>query len=61
MARELDVFEDNLLDDDIDGDSDIGNIIRTNRGGGQSPHRKMSDYRRSNRFTEDGYGDSDFS
>jgi hypothetical protein len=50
-----------LLDDDVDGDADISSIIRTNRGAGRAPTRRMSDYRRSNRFTEDGYGDSDFS
>lgn len=52
---------DQLLDDDIDGDSDIGNVIRSNRGAGRAPPHRTSDYRRSNRFTEDGYGDSDFS
>ena len=50
-----------LLDDDVDGDDDISTLLRTSRGAGRSPSRRMSDYRRSNRFTEDGYGDSDFS
>jgi len=49
-----------LLDEDVDGDADIGSVIRTSRGFGRASSNNSSDYRRSNRFTEDGYGDSDF-
>jgi hypothetical protein len=48
-----------ILDDDDDYD-DVSSLIRTNHGAGRAPTRHNSEYRRSNRFAEDGYGDSDF-
>ena len=62
MAKERrrPVWDDELLDEDVDGDADISSMIRTSRGFGRAPTRNSGDYRRSNRFTEDGYGDSDF-
>lgn len=50
-----------LLDDDVDGDADVGFLIRSNRGGGLNSARHNSEYRRSNRYVEDGYGEHDFS
>ncbi|SHH04006.1 hypothetical protein [Bradyrhizobium erythrophlei] len=49
-----------LLDEDVDGEADIGNLIRTSRGSNQSYPQHNSDYRRSNDFPEDGYGELDF-
>ena len=51
-----------LLDDGHDDDSvDVSTVLRTSRGGGRTQARRNGEYRRSNRHTEDGYGDSDFS
>jgi hypothetical protein len=49
-----------VLDDDHDGDMDVNSIYRISRGEGRAPSRHFGEYRRSNRRTEDGYGELDF-
>lgn len=50
----------NILDDDVDGNVDINNLIRADRGSGRvTPHRS-SDYRTIRREEEDGYDELDF-
>jgi hypothetical protein len=48
-----------LLDDDFD-DTSITEAINTSRGENRSTPRHSGEYRRSNRYVEDGYGELDF-
>jgi hypothetical protein len=48
-----------LIDDDFD-ETNVGDIITTNRGERRSSPRRTREYRRSNRYVEDGYGELDF-
>ncbi|ARQ95251.1 hypothetical protein [Bradyrhizobium phage BDU-MI-1] len=49
-----------LIEDDFDDVEDLGDLISTSRGERHVTRRHNGEYRRSNRFTEDGYGDLDF-
>ena len=49
-----------LIEDDFDDLGSIGEIINTSRGERRAPSRFGGEHRRSNRWTEDGYGDQDF-
>lgn len=50
-----------LIEDDFDDPvEDLGDLISTSRGERRAPRRHNGEYRRSNRSTEDGYGDLDF-
>ena len=59
-SRGLGLWDADLLDEDVDGDDDVMSLIRTNRGQSRTMSRQTGEYRRSNRFVEDGYGDQDF-
>jgi hypothetical protein len=48
-----------LLDDDWD-DAGVGDVLNTSRGERRSAPRNSGEYRRSNRYIEDGYGELDF-
>jgi len=48
-----------LLDDDFD-EANVTELISTSRGERRSTPRRNGEYRRSNRFIEDGYGELDF-
>ena len=48
-----------LIDEDFD-DASIGEIINTSRGERRSSPGRTGEYRRSNRYVEDGYGELDF-
>jgi hypothetical protein len=48
-----------LLDDDFDN-ANVGEVISTSRGERRSTPRPSGEYRRSNRYVEDGYGELDF-
>jgi hypothetical protein len=54
------VWDAHILDEDVDSYDDITNTIRTSRGEGRAPSRHRGEYCRSNKFTEDGYGELDF-
>jgi hypothetical protein len=51
---------DELLDDGFDEGFSVGEILDTSRGERRSTPRHSGDYRRSNRYVEDGYGEGDF-
>jgi hypothetical protein len=48
-----------LIDEEFD-DAAIGDVITTSRGERRSTPRNSGEYRRSNRYVEDGYGEGDF-
>jgi hypothetical protein len=48
-----------LIDEDFDAAS-VSEVLTTSRGEHRSEPRRGGEYRRSNRFTEDGYGELDF-
>jgi hypothetical protein len=48
-----------LIDDDFDS-TDFADVIGTSRGERQASPRRNGEYRRSNRYVEDGYGEADF-
>ena len=48
-----------LIDEDFD-DASIGDVINASRGERRSAPRNSGEYRRSNRYVEDGYGEGDF-
>jgi hypothetical protein len=48
-----------LLDDDFD-EASVNDIVNTSRGESRSTPRGSGEYRRSNRYVEDGYGELDF-
>jgi hypothetical protein len=49
-----------LIEDDFDELENVTDVISTSRGERRAPSRYGGDYRRSNRYTEDGYGELDF-
>lgn len=49
-----------VIDEEYDEVGDIKNICRVNYGEGRAPSCNSGEYRRSNRFNEDGYGELDF-
>ena len=49
-----------LIEDDFDELDSINDILSTNRGERRAPSRHGGEYRRPNRYTEDGYGELDF-
>jgi hypothetical protein len=49
-----------LIEDDFDDVGDVGDVISTNRGERRSAPRRNGEYRRTNRYIEDGYGELDF-
>jgi hypothetical protein len=49
-----------LIEDDFDDLENLTDVISTNRGERRAPSRHGGEYRRSNRYTEDGYGELDF-
>lgn len=48
-----------LIDDGFD-DANVSDVVNTSRGERQAPSRCGGEYRRSNRYVEDGYGELDF-
>jgi hypothetical protein len=52
-------WDTDLIDEEFD-DASVGEIINTSRGERRSSPRRSGEYRRSNRYTEDGYGELDF-
>jgi hypothetical protein len=48
-----------LIDDEFD-EATIAEVITTSKGERRSSPRRSGEHRRSNRFTEDGYGELDF-
>jgi hypothetical protein len=48
-----------LIDDGFD-EANVGDVINTSRGERRTPSRCGGEHRRSNRYTEDGYGELDF-
>jgi hypothetical protein len=46
--------------EDIDDLDDLDSLIRTSRSDTRTSSRRNGEYRRSNRSTEDGYGELDF-
>jgi hypothetical protein len=48
-----------LIEEGFD-DTNAGEAVDLNRGERRAPSRSSGEYRRSNRFTEDGYGELDF-
>jgi hypothetical protein len=59
MPKPLGDWDAELLDDDWDNTS-ISEAINTSRGESRSTPRGSGEYRRSNRYVEDGYGELDF-
>lgn len=49
-----------LIEDDFDELENVTDVISTSRGERRTPSRYGGEYRRSNRHTEDGYGELDF-
>ncbi|MEH2517387.1 phage baseplate assembly protein W [Bradyrhizobium sp. AZCC 1610] len=49
-----------LIEDDFDQVESVGEVLSTSRGERRAPSRYGGEYRRSNRYTEDGYGELDF-
>lgn len=52
-------WDQELIDEDFD-EATIGEVINTSRGERRSMPRGSGEYRRSNRYVEDGYGEGDF-
>jgi hypothetical protein len=52
-------WDTDLIDDDFD-DTNVAEAINTSRGERRSTPRNNGEYRRSNRYVEDGYGELDF-
>jgi hypothetical protein len=48
-----------LIDDDFDN-ANVGEVVSTSRGERRSSPHQSGEYRRSNRYVEDGYGELDF-
>jgi hypothetical protein len=59
MKQKLGPWDTELIEADFD-ETSIGEIVRTSRGERRSEPRRGGDYRRPNRFVEDGYGELDF-
>lgn len=59
MKTKLGPWDADLIDEDFD-DASIGEVLNTSRGERRSTPRHTGEHRRSNRFTEDGYGEADF-
>jgi hypothetical protein len=49
-----------LIEDDFDELENVTDVISTSRGERRAPSRYGGEYRRTNRYTEDGYGELDF-
>ncbi|TYO65441.1 hypothetical protein FXV83_16025 [Bradyrhizobium hipponense] len=52
-------WDQELIDEDFD-ETAVSDVINTNRGERRSSPRRGGEYRRSNRYVEDGYGELDF-
>jgi len=52
-------WDQELIDEDFD-DTSIGDVVSTSRGERRASPRGAGEYRRPNRYVEDGYGELDF-
>ncbi|WP_156928602.1 hypothetical protein [Bradyrhizobium sp. th.b2] len=52
-------WDQELIDDEFD-DTNVGDVLNTSRGERRAAPRSGGEYRRSNRYVEDGYGELDF-
>jgi hypothetical protein len=59
MKTKTGPWDTDLIDDDFD-ETSVVDIVNTSRGERRSEARRGGDYRRPNRFVEDGYGELDF-